>query len=217
MIMDKKYKYPRTFHVPWSEGATSDDKTLSNMNHFHRKEVVVTLKMDGEGTTIAKEYMHARSLDSAHHPSRNWVKGLWGAIGYKIPEDWRICGENMYARHSIAYDNLKSYFYVFSIWDDDNECVSWDSTDIILARLGKYNNKRIPLVPVLWRGIYDEEAIRAIPLDLEKDEGYVIRTTESFHYDDFNAHVAKFVRKGHVAENDGHWMTKKVVPNKLKK
>ena len=24
----KRYKYPRTYHVPWSPGATSDDKTL---------------------------------------------------------------------------------------------------------------------------------------------------------------------------------------------
>lgn len=74
--------------------------------------------MDGENTTMMKNYIYARSLDSNNHQSRNWVKGLWGEISYKIPENWRICGENMYAKHSIEYNNLESYFLVYSIWDE---------------------------------------------------------------------------------------------------
>jgi len=180
----------------------------------------MTLKMDGENSTMMRHWYFARSLDSAHHPSRNWIKGLWGTIKYKIPEEWRICGENMYARHSIAYDNLESYFYIFSIWDEDNCSLHWDSISEIIKDYELFTHtgmEKIPMVPVLWRGIYDEEAIRAVPLDLEKDEGYVIRTVEEFHYNDFKTHVAKFVRKGHVAENDGHWMSKKVIKNELKK
>lgn len=63
----EKIKYPRTYHLPFSEGFTSDDKVLENDDIFHNKEVVVTVKMDGENTTIypTGEY-HARSLDSKH-------------------------------------------------------------------------------------------------------------------------------------------------------
>ena len=43
-----KIKYPRTFHLPWSPGATSDDKMLKSIEHFIGKEVVITEKMDGE-------------------------------------------------------------------------------------------------------------------------------------------------------------------------
>ena len=41
----KRYKYPRTYHLPWSEGASSDDKThsLSKIAEmFANQEVVVT-------------------------------------------------------------------------------------------------------------------------------------------------------------------------------
>jgi len=38
----KRHKYPRTFHLPWSEGATSDDKTLDNVDHFEGKRVIIT-------------------------------------------------------------------------------------------------------------------------------------------------------------------------------
>ena len=88
------------------------------------REVVVTEKLDGENTTMYTDYIHARSLDSHHHPSRDWVKQLHGEIGYKIPVGWRVCGENMYARHSIVYYDLTTYFYGFSIWDETNTALS---------------------------------------------------------------------------------------------
>lgn len=43
-------KYPRTFHLPWSLGATSDDKVLKNVDHFEGTCVVITEKMDGENS-----------------------------------------------------------------------------------------------------------------------------------------------------------------------
>lgn len=47
-IFTSYVKYGRTFHLPWSPGAHDDDKTLRDTTHFAGKEVVVTLKMDGE-------------------------------------------------------------------------------------------------------------------------------------------------------------------------
>ena len=108
-------KYPKTPHVPWSQG-TSDDKTLLDDNQFHNKDVIVTLKMDGENTSIYNDYIHARSLYSPTHPSQSWVKKLAGEVGYKLLDSERICGENLYARHTIPYNDLESYFMVFSIW-----------------------------------------------------------------------------------------------------
>ena len=69
-------KYPRTWHLPWSPGATKDDRVLPDTAHFNSQEVVVTVKMDGENTTLYPDYLHARSLDSRNHPSRNWIKNL---------------------------------------------------------------------------------------------------------------------------------------------
>ena len=82
-------KYPRTFHVPWSLGKTSDDKVLKSADHFVGKEIVITEKMDGENTSIYKEGLHARSLDSKRHESRTMVTKLWSEIAHDIPENWK--------------------------------------------------------------------------------------------------------------------------------
>lgn len=82
--MTNYIKYPRSFHLPWSRGYTHDDKVAKNIEHFIGKEVVVTEKLDGEGTTLYKDYMHARSIHSANHPSRNWVKTFHASFAYRI-------------------------------------------------------------------------------------------------------------------------------------
>ena len=39
-----RYKYPRTYHLPFSPGFTSDDKVLKDDSQFYGKRVVVTEK-----------------------------------------------------------------------------------------------------------------------------------------------------------------------------
>ena len=119
--------YPRTPHLPWSPGATADDVRTGDLSGLVGRRVVITEKMDGENTTLYRDGLHARSLDSAHHPSRTWIKALHGRIAARIPEGRRICGENLFARHSIAYSTLDSWFYAFSVWQEDR-CLDWDST-----------------------------------------------------------------------------------------
>lgn len=206
-------KYGRTFHVPWSPGCVGDDKMHKNMNKFHGREVYVSIKRDGENTTMYPDYFHARSLDSQHHESRDWVKALWGNIRFEIPEGWRICGENMYAKHSIAYDDLTSYFEVFSIWDENNRRLSLDDQLEWCDILG------LTHVPVVWRGIYDEAALKALPAtlgwDLNKIEGFTVTLVEAYHSSQFRNSIAKWVRADHV-QTDKHWKTQAVIPNKLK-
>ena len=207
-------KYPRTYHVPWSENLKNDDKMHKNIEFFNGKIVVVTEKLDGENTNLYRDYYHARSVDSSHneHPklkaSRSWVKRLHGSISYEIPEEWRVCGENMFAEHSIKYDNLKSYFYVFGVWNSNNWCLSWDETLEWAQLLG------LQSVPVLYEGIYDEEKIKSLYLEESSMEGYVIRLRESFPYKNYRFSTGKFVRKNHV-QTDQHWLDQPLVANKL--
>lgn len=200
-----RVRYPRTSHLPWSPGATADDVRLADLGGFVGREVVVTEKLDGENTTLYRDGLHARSLDSAHHPSRAWVKALHGAVSGSIPVGWRVCGENMHARHSLGYDDLASWFYAFSVWDGDR-CPGWDETVRFTRRLG------IPVPPVLWRGVFDERALRALRLDPSRQEGYVVRTVDGFDRAEFPARVAKWVRPNHV-QTDRHWMSGPVAPN----
>ena len=106
------YKYPRTPHLPWSRGLTIDDIRLPDVDKFVGKEVVVTEKMDGENFTLYPNYAHARSVSGRDHPSRTWMKRKHGEIKHLIPEGWRICGEYMFAEHSIAYSDLPDDYLV---------------------------------------------------------------------------------------------------------
>lgn len=199
--------YPRTGHLAWSPGVASDDVRVADLDGLRGREVVVTEKMDGENTTLYRDGLHARSLDSGHHPSRAWVKALQGRIGALIPDGTRVCGENMYARHSIAYEDLESWFYGFSVWDGE-WCLGWDETVSFLRRLG------IPAPPVLWRGVFDERALRALKLDPARQEGFVVRTVDGFVREEFGRRLAKWVRPHHV-QTDTHWMHAALVENGL--
>lgn len=209
--MSDHIKYPKTYHLPFSLGITNEDKVLKVTSHFNDKIIVATVKYDGECTTLYSDYVHARSVDFSYHPSRTWVKSLQGKIGYKIPEGFRISGENLYAQHSIHYKHLRSYFYVFSVWNNKNECLSWDDTTSFCKELD------LPTVPILYEGIWNEKLIRGLytPKYMGDDcEGFVVRTAESFHYNDFINNVSKFVRPNHV-QTDEHWMLSAVINNEL--
>ena len=214
-LFTARVRYPRTFHLPWSPGRSSDDRVMDDPDAaFSGSEVVVTEKLDGENTTFYRDYLHARSVDYSPHPSRDRVRALHAAIAHDIPDRWRICGENLYAVHSIAYAELPSYFLVFSIWNERNECLPWDDTVQWAQLLGLYT------VPVISRGIWNEEHVRlsdgVTKSQLSGDrEGYVVRLTAGFHYRAFRRSVAKYVRKDHVTTDD-HWKAREVVPNRLR-
>lgn len=206
-----RYKYPRTRHAPWSRSKGEDDKEHSTMEQFIGREVVVTEKMDGENTSMYRDHYHARSLDSRHHPSRDAVKAVWGSLRYLIPENWRLCGENVYAEHSIAYDDLESFFLGFSVWDDRNVKLAYDTGLEYMREWG------VTPVRELYRGTYDEKVIKGLwtPAQASRMEGYVIQVVEEIPYEDFGTFVAKYVRPKHV-QTDEHWMSKAVVPNRLR-
>lgn len=204
-----RHKYPRTPHLPWSPGASEDDEHLADCRQFEGRNVVVTEKMDGENTSLYPDGLHARSLDSRHHPSRDWVKSWHGLICHDIPPGWRLCGENVYARHSIAYEALDSYFYLFSVWDADNRCLSWAETREWAALLGCSVPKE------LFSGLWDAAAIQRLAIDPASQEGYVVRVADGFAFADFRRSVAKWVRPHHV-QTDQHWMYAVIVPNRLR-
>ena len=209
--MTERVKYPKTLHLPWSEAIT-DDPWLSSVEHFVGKQIVVSEKLDGEGETLSRDFIHARSVEGHPHPSRTWVRNLWGKIRHEIPDNFRICGENLYAEHSIHYSALDSYFMVFNIWDGD-WCLPWDETLEYCKMLG------LASVPVLADGLWEESGIKACMTGVSRQggsqEGYVVRLADGFLRKDFPKSIAKFVRKGHVQTNS-HWMDKPVVPNDLR-
>jgi hypothetical protein len=211
-----RVKYPRTFHLPWSLGATSDDKTLTmdeTISMFKNVNVVITEKLDGENTTIYSDgFVHARSIDSKHHPSRDYIKSKADYIASFLPKGWRLFIENCYATHSLLYQ-LPDYIILFGGADEDNNALEWDTLVDLSQDIG------LTLAPVLYEGIFTMDIKRM----LEKDntskygrerEGYIIRRREAFKMSEFNSNVAKFVRENHV-QTDEHWMQQPIRKNLL--
>lgn len=195
-------KYPKTPHLPWSENLSRDDKRIESMERLESSEIIVTEKLDGENTSLHTHFYHARSENSpSGAPWRVKVRELHNQIGSQIPEALQICGEYMYAKHSILYTNLTDYFYVFGIIDKKEEKVlSWAETLEYSELLG------LSVVPVLFRGAY-KNWDKALPTQSyfgKEIEGYVIRYSGKFPLREFPTNVAKFARADHV-QTDRHW------------
>lgn len=212
----ERIKYPRTLHLPWSPGRTKDDRVHGSLDHWLGKELVVTEKMDGENTTVYSDgYLHARSVDSGNHRSRNRLQADIQRWAYDLPRGWRVCGENLTAVHSIQYENLPDRFLLFSIWDG-NRCLSWDETEEWAELL------ELQTPTVLWRGVPETakelEAILTVQWQQlgseHESEGYVVRFAESFELHDFHRAVGKFVRANHVSSAQ-HWMHRPYEENRV--
>jgi len=200
-------KYPRTFHLPTSPGATSDDKISRSVSSVIGIEIVITEKLDGSNSSIKKDGVYARShVDFSRNP---WDKEIWN-IYHRIDNDIEdgvyLFGENMEGIHSIEYTNLKSYFYMFGI-RDNNIWVPWEKVEEYSYLLD------IPTVPVLFKGVVNtEKELYDLVDKFMKEpslvggikEGVVVRNAGVFHNDYFPENVMKWVRKDHV-QTDVHW------------
>ena len=205
------FKYPKTLHLPWSESLSEGDSYF-NTDNFKGKRVVASIKLDGENMTLYPEYIHARSLEPLGGEEYSWIKNYHSTL--EIPEKYRYCGENVNYKHSIEYQNLESYFYLFSIWCDTlqhgNYCLSWELT-VDLAK-----KQYIDLVPSFYIGEYNKTLIHNAYLNYQckygEKEGYVIRTTDGYKYE--SPQIAKYVRANHV-QTTQHWKYSQKIKNKL--
>jgi tRNA splicing ligase len=118
-------------------------------------------------------------------------------------------GENMYGIHSIEYNGLTDYFYLFHIYDHRSAFLPWDDVTLIAK------DYRFTTVPVRWRGTlkYPTELHLKLTKLMEEGsalgdtvEGFVVRPTRGFGYGQGVCRlIAKYVRADHV-QSDKHWI-----------
>lgn len=216
--MESNTKYPRTYHVPFSPGTSSDDRKLTQEQFeewFLNTPLVISEKMDGENTMFSKLDVYSRSHAApTRHP---WSRNLWDTNGLfwkvkdKIGEDEYVYGENLYGEHSIHYDSLRSYFHMFAARNNEY-WYSWDDVELMADIL------QVPTVPVLFKGVINtEQEMRELIDDIMskpstygiEKEGVVIRHAESFPVEIdgesvFHKNVCKWVRPHHVQTGE-HW------------
>lgn len=65
----------------------------------------------------------ARTISSeATHASFGPIKQLAAEISYSMPKNVQLFGENMFGIHSIEYNGLDSFFYLFAVLENGSRC-----------------------------------------------------------------------------------------------
>ena len=200
-------KYSRTYHLPYSPGATNDDRISDSVDSLVGIDIVITEKLDGSNASITRGGVYGRS--HVEYSKNPWDREMWNIqrrIKNDLSEDVFVFGENMMGIHSIEYSDLSSYFYIFGV-RDNNIWIPWEDVEEYSFLLD------IPTVPVLFKGkVSSEKELKELVLSLVlkpselggKREGVVVRNADLFHNDDFATNIMKWVRHNHV-QTTIHW------------
>jgi hypothetical protein len=214
-------KYPRSFHLPWSPGGTSDDKRLADVASLIGADLVITEKCDGSNLTYTRTNVFSRShAGPPAHPSFDLAKATHARIGHQLSAGLSLFCEYCYAVHSIEYQGLPDYSLVFGARDDVSG--TWWDWDMVVAQA---KDVGLPTVPLLFRGaVASERALEALTTELAAApsafggmrEGVVVRLAGEFSDAAFSRSLAKWVRKGHV-QTDDHWLHQAIKPQALRR
>lgn len=211
-------KYNRTFHLPWSPGVSKDDRIATNVNTLMNVPLIISEKLDGSNFCITHDGCFARShAGPPTHKSFDLAKAFSASVKNKIPKNIMIFMEYTFAKHSIFYSKMQSYFNVFNILNtSDMEWLSWDDVELWTDKIGASTT------PVLFKGIVSSEKelrkiveLLMIQPSLYGDirEGIVVRIFEKFKNSEFSQCVMKCVRANHVDPNNDHWLHQEIIKN----
>lgn len=212
-------KYPRSFHLPWSPGGTSDDKRMLDVSGLVGAPLVVTEKCDGSNLTYTRQGVFSRSHSRAPvHASFDLAKATHGQIGHFLSDGLSIFCEYCYAVHSIAYEGLPGYSLVFGVRDDARSL--WWPWSMVVEQADEL---QLPTVPLLFEGqVGSERELEELTTSLAQGpsvfgglrEGVVVRLAGEFSDEAFPRSLAKWVRRDHVT-TDEHWLHQEIKPQKL--
>jgi RNA ligase len=211
-------KYGRTYHYPFSPGTTSDDR----INHTYWQNIqqidtlIHTEKLDGENNCLSRHGVFARSHAAPTvSPWTNQIRQKWELIKNDLG-NLEIFGENLFAIHSIEYQQINSHFYVFGVREFDR-WLSWEETKFYAQML---DFETVPVIKTIQNfadeNVFKQDILSIISqpsvfdsVDFQTQqpcmmEGIVSRNTGEYLVGDFEKNVFKYVRKGHV-KTDEHW------------
>lgn len=212
-------KYGRTYHFPFSPGTTSDDR----INHTYWDDIqqietlVHTEKLDGENNCLNKFGVFARSHAApTTSPWTNQLRERWQLIKNDLG-DVELFGENLYAVHSIEYQHIESYYYIFAVRCLD-KWLSWEEVKFYAAM---FDFPTVPELSIQQVSGLTQDILQNQILSWAKEpslfgsvdihtglnctrEGIVSRNIGEYAVEEFAKNVFKYVRKGHV-KTDEHW------------
>ncbi len=248
-------KYPRTPHLEGSRLQPGDeDLARIDFSEVEGRHIVIEEKIDGANSAISFDEDGTLLLQSRGH----YLTGGAREVHYDLFKQWAsvhrdafykvlgtryiMYGEWMYAKHSMYYDALPSYFMEFDIYDREK--------DIYLDTPGRRELTRlmpISSVPVLGEGVFKRNSdiikhigksryikdghldrLRAYCEDMGLDVEERLRETDltdimeglyiKVEEDGCVKSRLKYVRAGFAQgamESPHHWLHKAIIPNGL--
>lgn len=199
----QRLKHPS---IPYISISPSQGERHVQASSFIGERVVVTEKMDGEISSFYSDgYYHPRSMTYSQHWSRDYAKSRAQAIALAMRPNEIFVFENMYATHTVEYDNLVDYLYLLYIIRGKN-VLSYTETKKIADSNGFVTPK------VLFIGtLRSVDQLRDLS---EYREGYVIRRESAFPYRYLGMFSAKYVIENFV-QSDIHWTNSEQKRNRI--
>ena len=175
-----RVKYPTIASLPWSEN-NKNNLTLLKMDGYFNKKIIITKLNNRPPISIYSDgYVHGVSTITTPIYKEQY-NDLLKEVYSELEEGWRVCG--------YLTKQKKAFITIDSIWNNKNECLSWEDTVEWCEILG------LELPEILYKGIYNKEELLYVQLFkiIEGlDYGYLIRSSEKIHYAEFAYKVAKF-------------------------
>ena len=145
--MSNQDKYGRCLHAHISLGTTSDDRFMPSgyVKAFaDMPGLVMTEKLDGQNDCFKEVGVFARShVAPTAHPWDKPMRERWELIKRDLG-NVELFGENMYGIHSVAYNNLESYFYMFG----GRELDHWMSWEEVKFYAEIFDFPTVPEIPI---------------------------------------------------------------------
>lgn len=158
--------YPRTRHIKGSNFQKGDhDLKAISIDEIVGKNLIIEEKMDGAQAGISFEDGKLMLQSRGHYLTggprerqfgllKQWATSITTELYCALSERYVMFGENMFAKHTVFYDNLPHYFMEFDVYDKETK--QFLSTD---ARLDLFKSagveKLICPVKVVSVGEFD--------------------------------------------------------------
>ena len=250
-------KYPRTPHMEGSRLQVGDeDLSQVPFKYIFGRNIVIEEKIDGANCAVSFDGSGNMLLQSRghyltggyreHHFNmlKQWAKVNEDKLFDALSDRYIMYGEWMYAKHTVFYDMLPSYFMEFDIYDRERGVfLDTPSRKIITDKIGIISS-----VPVIGQGLYSNkddilglighsnyisdhhvDTLRKVAKMHRLDEEQIVSETDAsgtmeglyikLEEDGIVKERFKYVRLSFVQaiiQSNSHWLSRPIVPNQLK-
>ena len=208
-------KYPRIYRIPLDNTSFKKTLTIEEAKELLDGTIILEEKIDGGIIGLTNKHAQGRGSEirlgetgKAFKYFNSWRTQNQFKID-KIPDNFIIYGEWMYAKHNICYDSLTDFFIAFDVYDIENKkFLGYDEKAKVI------NNCGFEMVPLLFIGEIKnaKDILEFIKIShfssTETMEGIVIKNYPKQLF-------GKYVRREFTDDLDEYWLKKPLQVNKL--